>query len=419
MTSHGFFIFLFLIFFLSHFFIFFAHFFMSNVHLDFISGFEGIDFNGVHFYFKEMYTGLFGASAFANLITLLQLWKTDIYQFIYEKSGATTLDALRTVDSCRTLFLSRPTYTEDGERPRNTTPDGYYYPGHRAFYCGFYLIDQLSEREQFRLLCRAVPCFLGRLSTIQSECRRNGISLDSKLQSDASSPERATADGADTGVVHQKREKGKRQRDDAKVRSGGKSRARKDVASVEVVRCLQDELLPVGTNNNVQDCGGKSKDIAVDTKSPDKCGKRSPARKGSGNDRDDGKNGTNGTNVATSDGTTIEEEASGFAGKREQEIGSGIDGQSGGGVGGDGPVTLSQNEFQMWYQRLHCDWLTKVLQIEDDVEKERAFDNIITAWTMMCRVQFKRWWSYFGVDEQDGKKAIEQTREFIQKHIQI
>lgn len=388
---------------------------MSNVHLDFISGFEGIDFNGVHFYFKEMYTGLFGASAFANLITLLQLWKTDIYQFIYEKSGATTLDALRTVDSCRTLFLSRPTLTEDGERPRNTTPDGYYYPGHRAFYSGFYLIDQLSEREQFRLLCRAVPCFLGRLSTIQSECRRNGIPLDSKPQSDASSPERATADGADTGVVHQKREKGKRKRDNAKVRSGGKSRARKDDASDEVVRCLQDELLPTGTNSNVQDCSGKATDCAVDAKLSDKCGKRSPSCQGSGNERDDGKNGANGKNVETSCGVSIEEEDSGFVGKRTQAYTHGLDG----GERGDGPVTLSVNEFQMWYQRLHCDWLTKVLQIEDDVERERAYDNIITAWTMMCRVQFKRWWSYFGVDEADGKKAIEQTREFIQKHIQI
>ena len=396
---------------------------MSNVHLDFISGFEGIDFNGVHFYFKEMHTGLYGASAFANLITLLQLWKADIYQFICEKSGATALDVLRTVDSCRTLFLPRPTFKEDGECARSSIPDGYYYPGHRAFYCGFYLLRQLSEREQFRLLCRAVPCFLGRLSTIQSECRRNGISLDSKLQSDASSPERATADGADTGVVHQKREKGKRQRDNAKVRSGGKSRARKDVDSVEVVRCLQDELLPTGTNDNVQDCGRKGKDSAGNAKLSDVGGKRTYSRgkgssssKGSGDESADGKNGTNGGNVES---CCIEEEASGFAGKGDQENGSGINRQSGGGLGGDGPVTLSVNEFQMWYQRLHCDWLTKVLQIEDDVERERAYDNIITAWTMMCRVQFKRWWAYFGVDEADGKKAIEQTREFIQKHIQI
>ena len=388
---------------------------MSNVHLDFISGFEGIDFNGVFFYFKEMHTGLYGASAFANLITLFQLGKTDIYQFFCEKSGATALDVLRTVDSCRTLFLSRPTFKEDGECARSTIPDGYYYPGHRAFYSGFYLLRQLSEREQFRLLCRAVPCFLGRLSTIQSECRRNGIPLDSKPQSDASSPERATADGADTGVVHQKREKGKRKRDNAKVRSGGKSRARKDDASDEGVRCLQDELRPTVTNSNVQDCGGKAADSAVDSKLSDKCGKGSTSCQGSGNGSDEGKNENHGGNVLTCNWTSIDEEAAGVVSLIDpQESTHGFNG----GERGAGPVTLSRNAVQMWYHRLHCAWLTKVLPIEDDVEKERAFDNIITAWTMMCRVQFKRWWSYFGVDEQDWKKAIEQTRELIQKHIQ-
>lgn len=360
---------------------------MSNGQIDFIRGITGFSYGNSVFdklYFDTLLNGRDAATAYGTLITLLQLWKTDAYQFILQKSGATTLDDLQDTDKCCTMLIEpSATATSTG------TTDGYHCAGHRAFYRGFFLIKQLSTEQQHRLLCQTVPCLVGRLATIQSECRRNGILLATGSTSVDSSTQLSTDAGNSSGLC---KDTVQRRSNPTKVRNNSTRKLPKEKGSSGEPPIVEITPLETGTCDRLCDDNRETKDLTK----PKSRGAEKRKR-----------------------GTACSSQSNG-----ESSSSSGEENESGGIMTSEvipqleTSMQVSQSDFDLLYPKLSAIYLKAVSEMEDPIERMSCHNNIVLAWSILGRVDLLKQWKKYGVDPLEGKVALGNAKYFIEDHVE-